>query len=157
MESVTEDSMIKDVAIEILTKEIITNSSQSVPITHETREENEKNTMELDRSLVQILCIEMVQNEKAKRTHKNVIIIVVGVFILLQFVMIFYTMNKSFEFIFKYYDQNKEIDQHLVNLLFGFLTGYITSVIVELIYLLKFIVKNVFDTSITDLIKQLKQ
>ena len=38
-----------------------------------------------------------------------------------------------------------------------FTTGYITSVVVELIYMLKFIVKNVFDTSISDLVKLFKE
>ena len=41
--------------------------------------------------------------------------------------------------------------------MFTFVVTYITSVVVELIYMLKYIVHNVFDTSISDLVKLFKE
>lgn len=161
-DNVKEDKQadgIKNVIIDALNEEVTDKSEVDILTQNETKNEsndelvqNANNTV-----LVRVLSPQVEKNEEAKRTHKNILIGILGGFILLQFGLTFYIMNRTFGFIFTYYNENKEIDQHLVNLLFGFLTGYITSVVVELIYMLKFIVKNVFDTSISDLVKLFKE
>lgn len=161
-DNVKEDKQadgIKNVIIDALNEEVTDKSEVDILTQNETKNEsndelvqNANNTV-----LVRVLSPQVEKNEEAKRTHKNILIGILGGFILLQFGLTFYIMNRTFGFIFTYYNENKEIDQHLVNLLFGFLTGYITSVVVELIYMLKFIVKIVFDTSISDLVKLFKE
>lgn len=107
--------------------------------------------------LINVLSPQVVKNENTKRIHKYWLIVILSIFLIAQFGMTFYIINKVFGFIFTYYSENKSIDNHLINLLFTFITGYITSVVVELIYMLKCIVKNVFDTSISDLVKLFKE
>ena len=45
----------------------------------------------------------------------------------------------------------------IVKSLLAFVSAYITSVVVELIAILKYIVKNVFDTSLAELVKIFKE
>lgn len=157
-----QDSKIKDTAIKALNAELVEGSNNSIVVDisapNLVKESNSKLIQNANNKvLIDVLSPQVEKNEESKRIHKYILIIILGVFILLQFGLTFYIMNRTFGFIFTYYNENKTIDQHLVNLLFGFLTGYITSVVVELIYMLKFIVKNVFDTSISDLVKLFKE
>ena len=54
------------------------------------------------------------------------------------------------------YSVGDDAEEKIVDLLLKFDVAYITSVIIELIAILKYIVKSVFDASITELIKIFK-
>lgn len=160
-DNVKEDEQaegIKNFIIDALNDEVTDKCEVDILTPKEKEKSNDKMVRDANNTvLLDVLSPQVEKNEEAKRTHKKILIGILGAFILLQFGLTFYIMNRTFGFIFTYYNENKAIDQHLVNLLFGFLTGYITSVVVELIYMLKFIVKNVFDTSISDLVKLFKE
>lgn len=107
--------------------------------------------------LLEVLSPQVKKNEATKRIHKYILLVIVGAFIAIQFFLTHYLITITYNFIFDTYKVKGAIDTHLINLLFTFLTGYITSVVVELIYMLKFMVQNVFDTSISDLVKLFKE
>lgn len=74
-----------------------------------------------------------------------------GLFLIAQFISVFYFTNKILN-----YTVSETGNLDYIRISLKFITGYITSVIVELIAILNYIVKNVFDTSIADLVKTFK-
>lgn len=55
--------------------------------------------------------------------------------------------------IFVFHGLNNDLDLEYIKEIIKFISLYITSVVVELVAMLKYIVKNVFDTSITGLVE----
>lgn len=101
-----------------------------------------------DKVLFERLSPEITDNEKAKRHHKYILLILLTLFLILQFASVRSMSNKVLA-----YAISGNPDKEILKNLLTFVTGYITSVVIELIAILKYIVKRVFDTSITDLIK----
>lgn len=102
--------------------------------------------------LVHILSPEIKRNEKTKRHHKSLLIFLLTVFLIAQF----YTVYKLSITTIDYAVSNASKSDILKGLL-AFVSAYITSVVVELIAILNYIVKNVFDTSIKELIEIFKE
>lgn len=102
--------------------------------------------------LINILSPEVLKNEKAKRHHKFILIALMIIFLIIQFRSVYVISEKVIE-----YATNKDASVDIVKFLLTFVSGYITSVVVELIAILKYIVKNVFDTSIAELVKIFKE
>lgn len=155
---------ITKVAIRQLTSDLNTVSPKSKPVIQmDSSSSKEKSSSSNiiqnanNKVLIDVLSPQVVENEKTKRIHKYILLAIVGAFIVIQFLLTFYLISSTYNFIFEAYKENGTINTHLINLLFAFLTGYITSVVVELIYMLKFMVQNVFDTSISDLVKIFKE
>lgn len=73
-------------------------------------------------------------------------------FLLFQFCTVFSLTSSVLNFSFK---ENSNIET--IKILLTFVSAYITSVVIELIAILKYIVKNVFDTSIAELVKIFKE
>lgn len=154
---------ITQVAIQQLTSDLNSATPKSKPViemdSSSTVKTSGSNIIQNanNKVLIDVLSPQVEENEKTKRIHKYILLAIVGVFIVIQFVLTFYLISITYNFIFDTYRVKGAIDTHLINLLFTFLTGYITSVVVELIYMLKFMVQNVFDTSISDLVKLFKE
>ena len=101
--------------------------------------------------LIDFLSPQISENEKSKRKHKSCLIILLTLFLVVQFLAVGFLSNKAISYAF-ISDANVDI----VNSLLAFVSAYITSVVVEMIAILKYIVKNVFDTSLVDLVKIFK-
>lgn len=102
--------------------------------------------------LIDFLSPEISKNEKSKRIHKLILIFLLSFFLVIQFSSVYTVSIKVIDYCISA-NANKDI----VSKLLAFVTGYITSVVVELIAILKYIVKNVFDTSIKELIQIFKE
>lgn len=102
--------------------------------------------------LIDILSPEISNNEKSKRIHKLVLIILLTVFLIIQFISVFEFTNSVIS-----YGIGQNVNHEILKSLLTFVSAYITSVIVELIAILRYIVKNVFDASIADLVKLFKE
>ncbi len=162
--AVTSNDNLMNLAIQQLTSEINTANPKSKPVIQmnsSSSKEKVSNSNIIQNAnnkvLIDVLSPQIEKNEYTKRIHKYILLGIVGAFIVIQFGLTFYLISSTYNFIFEAYKEKGAIDTHLINLLFGFLTGYITSVVVELIYMLKFMVQNVFDTSISDLVKLFKE
>lgn len=101
--------------------------------------------------LIDILSPEIGNNEKTKRHHKSVLIIFLTLFLVMQLYFVYNISNGVIE-----YATSEKSNQEIVNSLLAFVTGYITSVIIELIAILNYVIKNVFDTSVIELVKLFK-
>lgn len=155
---------IAQVAIQQLTSDLNSATPQSKPVIEMDSSRSASKTSSSNiiqnannKVLIDVLSPQVEENEKTKRIHKYILLAIVGAFIAIQFFLTHYLITITYNFIFDTYKVKGAIDTHLINLLFTFLTGYITSVVVELIYMLKFMVQNVFDTSISDLVKLFKE
>lgn len=102
--------------------------------------------------LLKHLSPEIGINEKHKRGHKWVLLALLTCFILFQFWTVYIFTDKTLSYCFS---DTAKIE--LIDKVFVFISAYITSVVIELIAILKYIVKNVFDTSINDLLKLFKE
>lgn len=102
--------------------------------------------------LIDILSPEISNNEKSKRIHKLVLIVLLTVFLIIQFISVYGFTNSVVN-----YGIGQNVNHEILKSLLTFVSAYITSVIVELIAILRYIVKNVFDASIADLVKLFKE
>jgi len=109
-------------------------------------------SFELARIMYQdVLSPQLRENEALKRKQKDTLMEEIFKILNLQFiftyiyvlVLIVGTLSSSF---FK-------ISESIIQNTFKFVEFYVTSIVVELLSILFFIVKNVFDTSIVDLMK----
>ena len=91
--------------------------------------------------------------KRKKRKHKDWLMIGMGIFLLFQFMLvaIISCLIADHWIVNSHLSQNPFSDS-TIQLIFAFICAYITSVVVELIAILKYIVKNVFDTSITGMV-----
>lgn len=127
---------------------------------NDLKNEGKIETKKIDRSfikdvnnqvLIDFLSPEISKNEESKRKHKGNLITLLTVFLVVQFLAVVFLSNKAISYAF-----TTEADADIVNSLLTFVSAYITSVVVEMIAILKYIVKNVFDTSLVDLVKIFK-
>ena len=102
--------------------------------------------------LIDILSPEITKNEATKRNHKKYLIILLTFFLIIQFVSVSFICSKVLN-----YCTTATANIDIVNSLLTFVSAYITSIIVELIAILNYIVKNVFDTSLSELVKIFKE
>lgn len=102
--------------------------------------------------LVKRLAPEISDNEKMKRIHKCILLVLLTLFLIVQFISVYSLSEKVIN-----YSISEKAVYNISKLLLTFISGYITSVVIELIAILKYIVKNVFDTSIAELLKIFKE
>ncbi len=102
--------------------------------------------------LIDFLSPEISKNEKSKRLHKYILIGLLTVFLIFQFGSSYLFITDVIE-----YAVSSNSKLNIVKSLLAFVSAYITSVVVELIAILKYIVKNVFDTSLAELVKIFKE
>lgn len=109
-------------------------------------------SFELARIMYQdVLSPQLQENEKLKREQKKELM--EKLFKILSFQFIF---TYAFVFILiigTFASSFFNISENIIQNVFKFVEFYITAIVVELLSILFFIVKNVFDTSIVDLIK----
>ena len=140
---------------EFLRKQVQTNTQNDLK--NESKKSNKNfNNVDLiknvnDKVLVEILSPEVAKNESAKRKHKYMLISLLGAFLIIQFYAV-YTISSNVIT----YSTTIVANSSIIKSLLAFTSAYITSVIIELIAILKYIVHNVFDTSIADLVKIFK-
>lgn len=103
--------------------------------------------------LIKILSPEITKNEDRKRQHKNDLINIVKIFLIAQFITLFFLLFGIIIMIFIFHGMGNDLELSYIKTIIGFISVYITSVVVELIAMLKYIVSNVFDTSITGLVE----
>lgn len=103
--------------------------------------------------LLNTLAPQVSKNEEKKREHKDKLIRYISLFLGAQFLIIFILVMIVIISIIVFHALKNDFSSGTINMLFAFFGTYITSVIVELICILKFIVVNVFDTSISALMK----
>lgn len=138
---------IPDPATDKSIKEGIVKEKTKKDINEETLIKNVNNKVLLD-----ILSPEIKDNENAKRKHKFILIGLLAAFLIIQFLAVGFISDKVIS-----YAILETSKAEIVNSLLTFVTGYITSVVIELIAILKYIVKNVFDTSLIELVKIFKE
>lgn len=102
--------------------------------------------------LIDFLSPEVSKNEASKRQHKYILIILLAGFIIIQFLSVYNISHSVIK-----YATSSDSNIDIINSLLTFVSAYITSVVVELIAILKYIVENVFDTSIVELVKIFKE
>ena len=107
--------------------------------------------------LLRVLSPQIEKNEEKKRVHKDWLMIVMGSFLVLQFLLVAIMISYFGYWMIELHKLEKPIKDSTIQMIFTFIGAYITSIIVELIAILKYIVKNVFDTSIAGMVKDVKK
>ena len=77
----------------------------------------------------------------------------IQIFLVAQFFLVGALLLGIITMIFVFHWRKNDISVEYINIIIKFVSAYITSVVVELIAMLKYVVKNVFDTSITGLVQ----
>ena len=123
----------------------------TIPSLQETKLTNAMNNDFAMKSRVyeEVLAPELVENEKLKREQKKTLMNNIFKILKWQFIMTYIFVIIGL--ISVILSELINIKESLALASISFVKFYITSIIVELIAILFFIVKNVFDTSITDL------
>lgn len=153
----SEDTKKKEVTIVNELREIISSDSKEntladiVSIETNTRTSDDIINGVNDKVLLDVLSPEVKKNEKTKRFQKWCLIICLTGFLIFQFYAVFHFTDKIIS-----YSVNRGATNKIVDYLLKFDVAYISSVVIELIAIVKYIVENVFDTSITELIKIFK-
>lgn len=132
--------------------------SEEAPNSDEIKENQAKEVIKTanNKFLLDVLSPEIKKNEDRKRTHKDILLIAVAVFLSIQFIMVFCFSGYTLVSIIRCHKTGNPFDLPTIKLLLGFISAYITSVVIELIAILKYIVTNVFDTSIAGLVGMFK-
>lgn len=102
--------------------------------------------------LVSVLSPEIRANEQIKRILKIILVTFLIIFLIFQLYTVFALTYSVLNFSFK-----ENSNTETIKVLLTFISAYITSVVIELIAILNYIVKNVFDTSIAELVKIFKE
>lgn len=102
--------------------------------------------------LLDVLSPEVSKNEDKKRTHKDKLMKMMGMFLVFQFIFTALLVGTSVVFIALCHYKEIPFDDETIKIIFTFVSAYITSVVVELIAILNYIVQKVFDTSVADLV-----
>lgn len=97
----------------------------------------------------------ITKNEEKKREHKDLLLKIVMWFLGVQFGLFFLLLTGVIVCLIIGHMIDKPFPTEMTTMIFDMLKIYLASIIVELISMLYFIVKNVFDTTIPDLAKQL--
>lgn len=144
----------EDIVVEMLQQKV--NEKVNVDIVEEsnklTTESIIKNAN--NKFLLDVLSPEIRENEKKKRKHKDWLMVAMGCFLFLQFVVVMIMVFYSGYWIVKSHITQNPFSDSTIQLIFTFISAYITSVIIELIAILRYIVKNVFDTSIAGMVNK---
>lgn len=107
--------------------------------------------------LVNTISPEIQENEKRKRTHKTILLSFVILFLIVQFGFLGYLIYWIFSNIIECHKSGLSFNDSTIKAIFTFISGYITSIVIELIAILNYIVKNVFDTSVSGLANAFKE
>lgn len=107
--------------------------------------------------LVNIISPEIQENEKRKRRHKTILLCFLILFLIIQFGFLGYLIYWTFSNIIEFHKTRISFNDSTLKIIFTFISGYITSVVIELIAILKYIVRNVFDTSVSGLANAFKE
>ena len=107
--------------------------------------------------LMDVLSPEIKANEEKRRKHKDWLMIIMGAFLMFQFAMVALMIAYSGYWVIRLQVNNTPFADSTLQIIFTFIGTYITSIIVELIAILRYIVKNVFDTSIAGMVKDVKK
>lgn len=98
-----------------------------------------------------VLAPQLEENEKLKRDQKKTLIKKLFNLLFFQFIVTYiFVLMLILSIIFS---GQLDLSEKIILNLIKFIEFYITSIVVELISILFFIVKNVFDTSIVELLK----
>lgn len=106
-------------------------------------------------TIVETIPHEITKNEEKKREHKDLLLKIVMWFLGVQFGLFFLLLTGVIVCLIIGHMIDKPFPTEMTTMIFDMLKIYLASIIVELISMLYFIVKNVFDTTIPDLAKQL--
>lgn len=106
--------------------------------------------------LIHVLSPEIQKNEEKKRKHKDWLMIIMGLFLLFQFILVAIIICALGYFVVKAHLSGNPFSDSTIRILFTFIGSYITSLIIELIAILRYIVKNVFDTSVAGMVNNFK-
>lgn len=101
--------------------------------------------------LLEVLSPEIEENEDKKRRHKDLLLGMMGAFLVFQFLVTAILVIDSGFFIMLCHLIGKPFSDETIKIIFKFIGVYITSVVIELIAILNYIVQKVFDTSVADL------
>lgn len=124
--------------------------NNAIPIPPESIQMN--SAFELARKIYQeVLSPQLEENEKLKRHHKK--ILMDNIFKILKWQFIFTYIFVLILIVGILFSSFLVISENIIQYVIRFVEFYITSIVVELLSILFFIVKNVFDKSIVDLIK----
>lgn len=116
--------------------------------------ENVKSYIKNANNAVLINCLspEISNNEKVKRKHKTFLITVLIIFLILGFVSSFALIWVLLQSIIKSHELQNDFSTNYLQIVITIVATFITSIVVEFIAMLRYVVKSVFDTSITDLL-----
>lgn len=106
-------------------------------------------------TIAETIPYEITKNEEKKREHKDLLLKIVMWFLGVQFGLFFLLLTGVIVCLIIGHMIDKPFPTEMTTMIFDMLKIYLASIIVELISMLYFIVKNVFDTTIPDLAKQL--
>lgn len=95
-------------------------------------------------------------NEEKKREHKDKLIKSISYFLGGQFVIVAVLVLLILISMLVFHALKNDYSENVLQMIFAFFGTYIASVIAELLAMLHFIVKEVFNTSISDLMKIFK-
>lgn len=124
--------------------------SNAEPIPPETIQMN--NAFELVRKIYQdVLSPQLEENEILKREQKRELMS--KIFKILKWQFMFTYVFVTILIVGAIFSNKLHISENIVSSIIKFVEFYITSIVAELLAILFFIVKNVFDKSIVDLIK----
>ena len=143
-----EEKVLKEERIVSGLRQLVTSNKKNTLERRISKETNIKSSEELingvnDKVLLDVLSPEVMENEKTKRRQKWCLLFCLAAFLVIQFWAVYKFTNLIIQ-----YSVGDDAEEKIV--------AYITSVIIELIAILKYIVKSVFDASITELIKIFK-
>lgn len=152
---------LSDKIAEILRKEVKPSIESPAVYSKTVRTSKEKGTEEIIKSannkfLIDVLSPEIKENEKKKREHKDKLMRAVSLFLTGQFIIVALVVSFLLIAVVYCHVKSNPFSNGTIQIFFTFVGAYITSVIVELIAILRCIVTNVFDTSISGLVKVFK-
>lgn len=155
--NIEETKVVPTVIVESLRSQI-NSTSFDKPLKRESTEETTQDIIKNanNQFLIGVLSPQIEKNEIKKRKHKDILLISIAIFLVFQFGTVYYLVFKTITTIFDCHIDNKPLDLELIKIMLTFTTGYITSIVVELVAILKYIVKNVFDTSIAELVEKFR-
>lgn len=113
----------------------------------------EKNNKDYEDRIV----TELEKNKIEKRSGRKMLLKLLKLFLFVQFSICFILIAGAFLMIGLAHFQNQSFEPAVISNILNFLKFYIGSVVVELISMLYFIVKNTFDTTISDLAKKVAE
>lgn len=100
---------------------------------------------------------ELEKNETEKRADRKTLSFLLKIFLFIQFSICFILIVGVFFLIGFAHFKNLAFEYNIIKEMFGFLKFYIGSVVVELISMLYLVVKNTFDTTISDIAKKVAE